>query len=177
MVLNIPARVLQMHRLLVAAGLATALTSSQAQALDFSFSFFGTIGTTTGTVSGEIFGLANNATSAATDLVIDSLPPSFGFATPYDMFPTTPAANFFTVSNGVIIDGQFGAFDPTHTFEFGLNFATQNVVKDPAGATTYNNLGFAGATYSAVAVREPVSWALLISGIAGLRLLRRRRET
>ena len=92
--------------------------------LIFDFSFTNDLGTAPGTVTGEIVGLSDNATSAATALYIDSFPTS-----PFYVFGTGPFTlqlpgdtpfnvlspldqildNSFTVSNGEIINANFSA--------------------------------------------------------------------
>jgi hypothetical protein len=104
------------------------LVSAPGYALTFDFTFTNQLGfgTDSGTVTGEIVGLSNNATSAATAVYIDSFPTaSFSFGgsgpfvlqlpgpTPFNMLsPPSPyvaaiTANTFTVSNGQIIGANF----------------------------------------------------------------------
>ncbi len=100
---------------------ALTLVSSPCFALNFDFSFTNTIGNTAGTVTGEVFGLVNNATVAATDVIITSYPsvmtglPAAPFSVlklPY----TSLMYNSFPVYNGQVqFDGNLGH----RLFEFG----------------------------------------------------------
>jgi PEP-CTERM motif len=104
------------------------LASAPSHALTFDFSFTNdpTLGTAPGTVTGEIVGLLDNATSAATAVYIDSFPTApffFGTSgpfvlqlpgpTPFNMLsPPAPydasiISNSFTVFNGQIINANF----------------------------------------------------------------------
>jgi hypothetical protein len=50
-------------------------TASHAGPLDFMFSFSNTVGNVNGTVTGEIFGLSDNASNqAASNVILDSYP-------------------------------------------------------------------------------------------------------
>jgi hypothetical protein len=53
------------------------LAAGPASADDFSFSFTNDIGNVAGTVTGEILGLTDNSTGAATDVIIESFPSAF----------------------------------------------------------------------------------------------------
>jgi len=109
--------------LTVFAVVVTAMVSgpSRANTLSFDFSFSNTLGVTPGTVTGQIYGLSDNATSAATSVVITSYPASLGsIGTPFDVLsyplvsgvPSAVISNSFTVSGGQItsvnfyVDGQ-----------------------------------------------------------------------
>jgi hypothetical protein len=87
--------------------LAMLLACSPSYALTIDFSFTNTVGNVTGTVSGEIEGLADSGFSSATDIVIESAPAALGLATPFDALDfgtglTLVQANSFLVSNGNI---------------------------------------------------------------------------
>jgi hypothetical protein len=68
-------------------------TAASALTFDFSFSDDGSLGPfdIPGTVTGEITGLANNATSAATHVYIDTAPSALGLTPP----PFGPISEFF----------------------------------------------------------------------------------
>ena len=164
---------------LIAAAVALAAPLS-AHALDFDFSFTNTSGNTAGTVTGEIFGLTDNATSAPTDVVITSYPAALtGLpAAPWDLY-TIPGFEFgnhgtpfladnFTVSNGVITDALYSLFTATGqtVLYFGWGgldvFANhpdvggQIVIADPSLADfTRDTRG---------GVPEPAAWALMNPG-------------
>src|SRR3974377_159666 len=79
---------------------------------NFDFSVTNTIGTVSGTFTGEIFGLTDNATSAATSVLIETFPAAMNSlnsppidATLWDQ----QYQNSFVVSNGQIVDGGFWA--------------------------------------------------------------------
>ena len=168
-----------MRGFLIAAAAAALVSAPPAHAgLNFDFSFNSTTNDP-GTVTGEIFGLTDNATSAATDLVIDSYPAGFSApAVPWDVFssPSVSPDNSFTVSGG-----QITAADSRIEFlgEFGLNILGGLNFLEVGAAEWLNKGGFAGVTYTAdppaTNTPEPTSIALLLSGLFGLRLIGRRR--
>lgn len=100
---------------------ALALAPSPSVALDFSFSFTNTIGNTAGTVTGVVKGLLNNATTAATDVIITSYPSAMTGLPPAPFsvlkLPYTSLIyNSFPVYNGQVqYDGNLGH----GLFEFG----------------------------------------------------------
>ena len=162
--------------------------ASPAHALDFNFSFSNVTGNADGTVTGEIFGLTNNATSAASDIVIDSAPAGWVLpAIPFSVFSHAGDwsggyidENSFTVSNGVLTDANFqiygGYFDLNYdnTYnEFGDLRVITGVVP-PTGPYIQNTDGFGGVTYTAVP--EPSTWAMMGLGFASLGLAGYRRR-
>jgi hypothetical protein len=91
-----------------------AATAGRTQAsLIFDFSITNATGNVPGTVTGQILGLTNNTTSAATQVLIDSFPPALGNAagpTPINaMLWNFQLENSFTVSNGQVTNGGFWA--------------------------------------------------------------------
>jgi hypothetical protein len=90
------------------------LSSSPSYALTFDFSFTNTVGNVSGTVTGEIVGLADNSTSAATNVIIDSYPAGIGLglATPFDAVTTASGVpdNAFTVTSGLITSYLFESY-------------------------------------------------------------------
>jgi hypothetical protein len=98
-----------MFRNLIAAALALAFASTPSHALTFTFSFSNVDGNVSGIVSGEIFGLTDNATSAASAVVIENGPASLGLSLPITAPPLFGGSNSFTVASGVITDSFFQA--------------------------------------------------------------------
>jgi hypothetical protein len=173
-----------MHRLVIAAVVAAlAFTASAHAALNFDFSFSGS--GSGGTVTGEIFGLADNTSNeAATDLVIDSYPAGLLLpATPWDIFNDAGysiSANAFTVSGGEITAADFEESADVGPSDFDLNqFSFANELHDTSSRANFvtNEDGFAGITFTAndSAIPEPASVAVLLSGLFALRMTRRRR--
>ena len=74
-------------------------TASHAGPFDFMFSFTGTIppSSVAGTVSGEIFGLTDNATGPASNVVVDGYPAELGLPSPPLTIFSFISENSFTV--------------------------------------------------------------------------------
>jgi len=107
-----------------------------AKADDFSFSFTNTLGTVPGAVTGEILGLTNNSTSAATQVIIETFPPALNapFSPPLDAtLWSDQLENSFTEEAGVIVSGGFQA---QTTFDV-LGIATLSI-----DASGFNGLSF-----------------------------------
>jgi len=160
-----------------AAALGLAITQSgQGQAATFDFSFSNTLGNVPGTVTGEIFGLADTGTSAATDIVVTSAPAGVGFSSyPVDIFtlPWTTDANSFTVTAGQIVDADFlseggpGSVAPHLVLNVGGAINSLNNIDGQYGVL--NEDGLAGVTFTLVP--EPSTWAMMLLGFAGLAFL------
>ena len=89
-----------------------AFNSGAAKALDFTFSFSNVTGNTPGTVTGTIQGLNDNATSAATGVIIQTYPSGLSGSPNQGGFDATKWAvinNSFSVTNGNITAASFDA--------------------------------------------------------------------
>ena len=159
--------------------------AANAHATDIAFSFGNVTGNVAGIVSGEIFGLVDNATSAATEILITSVPGGIAGgvpATPFSAFAYAASlgqsisANSFTLSAGVVTGAVFqiygGFFDLNLQPGPGDSFYNELVTPD-ASLFVQNLDGLAGVSFSPVS--EPVSMMLFSAGIAGLAAVRRRR--
>jgi hypothetical protein len=99
---------------------------ANARADDFTFSFTNNVGSVAGTVTGEIFGLTNNSTSAASEVIIDSYPtfpsnPSNLGPAPIDVTAWADQIyNLFTESDGAITYDVFTASASTTSITSGL---------------------------------------------------------
>lgn len=94
--------------------LAAMALQTQAS-VTFDFSFTNTEGNVSGTVTGQIFGLMDNSTGPATDVVIDSYPANMGDSIGIvSVNPNTWSyinSNTFTVANGVLTGAAYYALD------------------------------------------------------------------
>jgi hypothetical protein len=120
--------------------------ASQAGPVDFTFSYTGAvnIGSVAGTVTGEIFGLTEGATSSATNVILDGYPASLGAPSPPDAVFSDVSANSFTVSNsGQLTAADFNAQDATDTFVFILKYiGEESVLYDSStGETAEHEVG------------------------------------
>jgi len=110
------------------------LLGPTARADNFSFSFTNTLGSVPGTVTGEILGLTNNSTSAATQVIIESFPSALNpsFSPPIDAtLWAEQDENSFDEEAGVIVSGGFQAVEPA----FGIS-----ALNIDATAVGYNSL-------------------------------------
>ncbi len=164
---------------------------ARAGLLNFSFSFTDdpTVGTTPGTVTGEIDGLSDNSTSAASDVIIDTVPSALGGISTEGPLPietiasgwNNPIINSFTVSGGQITAASFFAVSSYGHAALILNFSGENLLTfDKNNTYVKNSGGFAGATYAplvaAPAVPEPASFQIGLASlpIVGLWLWKKR---
>ncbi len=140
----------------------------------------------TGTVSGEIIGLQNNASSAPTDIVITSAPAGLNLPhLSYDLgangWTLNGAGETITVSNGVITAADYQAtlvgsgdfFDLNYSvMQNGVLLAQLNGLETGGETYTFNTNGFAGATYTPIVVPEPMSISLAVVALGLFGLLR-----
>ena len=177
--------------------MAFTLVQGTARADNFLFSFSNdpSWGNVNGTVTGEIFGLINNATSAATDIQVFTYPAGlvqFGsYPTPIDVMAwtggsfgenafTETAGNitgggfYITGANGIndqlFIDASIGNPGPTNFLDIGSN--------DTMYVWNNNGIGATGVTFTpatAAATPELSSVVLMSTMLLGLAFVARKR--
>jgi hypothetical protein len=176
---------------LIATGAALCALGSapvKAAQLNFDFSVTNTIGDVSGTFSGEIFGLTNNATSSATSVLVTSFPAGLDSLLPAPVNATSwdqQVQNSFTVTNGQITGGGFWAQQTINGFPQGYQLYLNgdggpfNFLNLDGTDTHYvwGNDGLAAANFTPAVVPEFSSLLGLSGFIAtgGLALIRRRR--
>lgn len=178
-----------MKKFLITVMAVAAMTASaQAGTLNFDFSFTNTFGNTGGTVTGEIFGLTNNATSAASAVDIYSVPAGYVVYGETLPFNTMTAANVsislnsFTVVNDAITDAEFsaGVDQPFPGPDWLLMLETDNYYD--MGSIEVGKNGLQVQTFNAKFTLEtattplPAALPLFASGFGALGLLGWRRK-
>jgi hypothetical protein len=169
---------------LFAVGVLTCATSpASAVTIDFSFSnTFVSTGRTTavpGTVTGEIVGLTDNMTSAASAVIIESFPSglNFPFNAPYDVLANASLIDFnsFTLSNGVLTSAAFlGTNIPTaNIFDFCIELSTTTCTPHSffANVDQAHNSGqtlIVGTNDSPIFTLAPVPGPIAGAGLPGL---------
>ena len=167
--------------LVLAAGL-TSFAGSAKAGLTYNFSFNGNANFP-GSVAG-VLTLNDAGTQANSVYLTDSTITynSFDWSSGYNLF------NSFTVDNGIIVSANFGAFSSDYTGNLFLDAKGFINRYSPDGGYKIMNLdGLNGITFTPVtggadtaAVPEPSQVAasiLLIGGIAGFVIVRRRKES
>jgi hypothetical protein len=169
---------------LAAIVMIAAPLAARANALVFDFSFANNTsayGGNPGVVTGQIFGLTNNASGqAATDVVILSSGGPGTFPIDLGIIGTTIDANRFDVVNDQIVHAEFGQTFSANGWNYNALYldlyGTYNLLQLPSN---YGNAdGSAGVTFtleSSSPVPEPASAALLGCGLAFLAWIRRRK--
>jgi hypothetical protein len=171
-----------------------AVFAAPAQALVFDFSFTNTTGAFQGTVTGQIFGLVDNSTSAPTQVTVDTVPPGYGalFNSPVTYPLDTDAFvdlthDFFTVVDGQITDADYSAQkNNAPNSNPGGGFELQLISGHPSGAAFDFQVEQNGSSLIATdevafslasPVPEPSTWAMMILGFAGIGFMAYRRKS
>jgi hypothetical protein len=157
--------------------------SAQAGRLNFDFSFTGTFGNQIGgTVTGEIFGLTDNATGPASAVDIYSVPGSvvYGETLPFNTMTAengTVNSNSFTVVNGEITVADFsaGVDLPFPGADWLLQLENiPNSFYDMGSREVGGNEALLVKTFTATFTPDvattplPSTWFLLLSGFVGI---------
>jgi hypothetical protein len=182
-------------------GVLMAMTQAGAATLNFNFSFTGNTsdGLEAGTVTGEIFGLTDNATSSPTSVeILSYTTPTGASSFPSAPFTVTPAnyatifSTTFTVTAGQITAANFVVLITdlnAHGFYIELDCNAPCSISPTNGANTLfdaavgptfrSDSGVAGAHYTlASATPLPAALPLFATVLGALGLLgwRRRRK-
>ncbi|MEJ0047924.1 MAG: hypothetical protein WDN04_18720 [Rhodospirillales bacterium] len=158
---------------LVALILAATGGAAHAGPLDFNFTFVDNVGDGT-SISGEIIGLTDNATSSAAEFLIDSAtgPNAKTLSLPLDLVPRA-TANEITVSSGAVTGIIFNGsnFDFFTGFDYYFRFSSGSFV-DWYDNTDISQPFWADGDITFTPVPEPASLAM-----ACVRCRRHRRRT
>jgi hypothetical protein len=141
------------------------LGARPAAALDFSWSFFDTA--TSETIEGIVLGLTDNATSAATSLLITD-DGTLSFPVPQETLGSTVNANSWTLVGGVITSVDFNVAG----FTFDDTFVISG--SGPFDAILFDELLNETRSGAVTFVPEPSTAALTALGLVGLAARRRR---
>jgi hypothetical protein len=181
-------------RLLGSTLLLVGIFSTFAHGDDFYFTMNGTASSYSylypdlvpGTLTGEIVGLQDNATSLPTEVIIDSVPSYpdgyWNLPQPFDNGPMAANDGFTATGGFTVTDGQITAAGADFNYQpvgFGgeraaadleFDYGGYNQVSDSGYPEPYmiGDNGFAGVTYTLAAVPEPSRYGLLFLGAMAL---------
>jgi hypothetical protein len=150
--------------------LGFSIVSSQAQLLNFDFSITNTTGATDGVITGILYGLQNNASSAPTDIVITSAPTAFGITTPFDLEQngftvTSPNFTELTVTNGVVTQADYQIRNGNDHLDLNVIGSYNEFELGTADTANNEGAGFTSVTYTPQVAPEPNVVSLLICGV------------
>mgnify|MGYP000538264809 CR=1 FL=1 len=168
---------------IAAAAALFVASTSQAAIVSFSFSSDPTSGfDVQGTVSGKLYGLAESGASAATRVIVETLPSGLGVAAGADLLTlfALDLRNSITITGGVVTAAEILlATSPGTTGRaFLLNYGNINSLNNIEGQRgTSNQGGFSAISFSvqpeAATVPEPGTFGLLglamVSAFAAMR--------
>ena len=189
-----------MRRVLSMVVATVCLLSTNAMAATISFSFSNAIGNVAGTVTGEIFGLQNNAIGPATEVLITSYPAALGVLPDLNVTNWHVNGNQFQMLGGVI---SFASLDAVIVYHVpsvlqGLSaeiLLDTSMVIGPPGRTGrfpssldnslptdrpfLSRLVFVlgATTYTTAAAPEPSAWILFLTGMLAVAIVKRIRRT
>ena len=165
-------------------GLAVSLAMPVSAVGVYRFAFDNDVaagGNMPGTVSGRIVGLADNATSAATGVYIDSVPVALRDLGPFPVdafsYYNQIDSNSFTVAGGMIVAAEFRASTSSHSPWLFMNYKGETNFLGSATNQFYvwNESGLAGLRFTPLASAPGPLPALGVTAAIGLsRRLRRR---
>jgi len=152
----------------LSAATAVMLVSAPGHALNFNFSFTNQTGNVPGTVTGEIDGLLDNATSVPTHVTVTSFPSALGLgvSAPFDTIGAVDSVlNHFTVTAGVITASQYLAVGQ---MPVSLNYILDlNSISSPPAFALEQNLGGHNLIASTITY-SPVPGPIAGAGLPGL---------
>lgn len=169
----------------IAAVVALSPLSAKAGLLAFSFTFTNMAYDYSGTITGVVGGLTNDATSSASSLEILSNTAGFGlgeYIIGPEGFNVGPGNfNTWTVSGDQIVSYYFLAFGETNPlpvkccslYLFSGDGSFAGLDESAKGIGGFGS----DIVFTLVAVPEPSTWATLLLGFAGLGFLGYRRRT
>jgi hypothetical protein len=149
-----------------------SLLGANAMADNFTFSFADGVGT----VTGEIFGLQNNKTSSATEVLITSYPASFGALKDPIATDWIVSFNSFTEASGAITDDNFFASLDSSTDPLTPELAFDSSINSGKLLGTLVNV-VGAPTFDLAAVPEPSAWILLLTVMLAAAIVKRSRRT
>jgi hypothetical protein len=160
-------------------GMAFAGPSAKADIFDFTIT--NARGNVSGSVTGEIFGLVNNSTSAASEVLITDFPAGLNSALGGAPINATAWAiqmeNSFTETNGQITAADFAATQPV-----GGSVPAQLYIMNGEGFLSLDgvspngNMVYGSITFTADPTPEPGYLLLVALGLGGLVLMKSRRN-
>ena len=148
---------------------ATIAGSAAAHAENFTF----TLASGTATALGEVFGLANNATSNPTDVTITGGSPSIVASEDFGVGSGT-----FTVQDNQITDFDYSSNPGVGNSELRLTPTNSFLIQITQSGDTilFGQAQFDAGSAPMSAAPEPPTWFLMMAGVGGIGLMLRRAK-
>lgn len=166
---------LKFKSLIAAAAAGLMACASQAAIVTFSFTSDPFFSTTTGTVTGRLLGLSESGSSAASSIIVDSLPAGLGVSAGDDLLTVfaNDLLNSVTITGGVVTGAEILLSSSAGSTgrHFLLNYGSINSLNNIEGQRGVTNLdGFGAITFSVrpeATVPEPGTFGLLGLAMVG----------